>query len=69
MAQISKSNNELLRGSSYQGLLIDLIIYISLMFAVRELYLPKIGFLANGLFWSFTTLIVAIWKMRVRKVI
>ena len=38
------------------------------MFAVREIYLPKIEFLANELFWSFTTLIVAIWRMRARKI-
>ena len=54
--------------SNYQGFLIDLIIYISVMFLVREIYVQKIGFLANGLFWSFTTLIVATWRMRVRGV-
>ena len=63
-----KSKNELLGGTNYHGFLIDLIIYISVMFLVREIYIPKIGFLANGLFWSFTTLIVATWRMRVRKV-
>ena len=54
--------------SNYKGFLIDLIIYISVMFLVREIYVQKIGFLANGLFWSFTTLIVATWRMRVRGV-
>lgn len=38
------------------------------MFLVREIYIPKLGFLANGLFWSLTTLIVATWRMRVRNV-
>lgn len=38
------------------------------MFLVREIYIPKIGFLANGLFWSFTTLVVATWRMKVRGV-
>lgn len=38
------------------------------MFLVREIYIPKLGFLANGLFWSLTTLIVATWRMRARNV-
>ena len=38
------------------------------MFLVRELYIPKIGFMANGLFWSFTTLAVAHWRMSVRHI-
>jgi hypothetical protein len=58
---VSKQNN-------YKGFLIDLIIYISVMFLVREIYIPKVGFIANGLFWSFTTLAVAMWRMRVRGV-
>ena len=59
--KVSKQNN-------YKGFLIDLIIYISVMFLVREIYIPKAGFIANGLFWSFTTLVVATWRMRVRNV-
>lgn len=54
--------------NNYKGFLIDLIIYISIMFLVREIYIPKVGFLANGLFWSFTTLVVATWRMRARGV-
>ena len=38
------------------------------MFLVREIYIPKAGFIANGLFWSFTTLLVATWRMKVRNV-
>ena len=38
------------------------------MFLIREVYLPEIGFLANGLLWSFTTLAVATWRMKVRGV-
>jgi membrane protease YdiL (CAAX protease family) len=38
------------------------------MFLVREIYIPNIGFIANGLFWSFTTLVVASWRMRARGV-
>lgn len=59
--KISAQNN-------YKGFLIDLIIYISIMFLVREIYIPKVGFIANGLFWSFTTLVVATWRMRIRGV-
>jgi CAAX protease family protein len=56
------------KSTNYKGFLIDLIIYISVMFLVREIYVPKVGFIANGLFWSFTTLVIATWRMRVRKV-
>lgn len=38
------------------------------MFLIREVYFPEIGFIANGLFWSFTTLAVATWRMKVRGV-
>ncbi len=48
--------------------LVDLTIYISIMFLIREVYIPKVGFIVNGLFWSITTLIVAQWRMKVRKV-
>ncbi|MDC9723383.1 MAG: CPBP family intramembrane metalloprotease [Urechidicola sp.] len=54
--------------TNYKGFLLDLIIYISVMFLVREIYIPKVGFIVNGLFWSFTTLIVASWRMKVRGV-
>jgi len=54
--------------NNYRGFLFDLIIYISVMFLVREIYIPKAGFIANGLFWSFTTLVVATWRMKVRNV-
>ena len=54
--------------TNYQRFLFDLIIYISVMFLVREIYIPKVGFIANGLFWSLTTLVVASWRMKVRSV-
>jgi len=38
------------------------------MFLIREVYFPDIGFIANGLFWSFTTLVVAGWRMHARGV-
>ena len=63
-----KIENTVSKQNNYKGFLIDLIIYISVMFLVREIYIPKIGFLANGLFWSFTTLVVATWRMKVRNV-
>ncbi len=38
------------------------------MFLVREITIPDVGFITNGLFYSFTTLIVATWRMKVRGV-
>lgn len=38
------------------------------MFLVREVYFPQVGFIANGLFWSLTTLVVAAWRMKARGV-
>lgn len=51
-----------------KGFLFDLIIYISVMFLIREFYFPKVGFIVNGLFWSFSTLVVASWRMKVRTI-
>ncbi|MEX0272752.1 MAG: lysostaphin resistance A-like protein [Flavobacteriaceae bacterium] len=48
--------------------LFDIVIYISIMFLVREIYFPELGFLTNGIFWTLTTLVVATWRMRVRNV-
>lgn len=60
--------NTVTKPTNYKGFLFDLIIYISIMFLVREIYFPKIGFIANGLFWSFTTLVIATWRMKVRNI-
>ncbi len=68
MTENTKSKNELLGSTNYQGFLIDSVIYISVMFLVREIYISQFGFIANGLFWSLTTLIVAMWRMKVRNV-
>lgn len=38
------------------------------MFLVREIYFPGVGFIVNGLFWSFTTLVIAIWRKKVRNI-
>jgi hypothetical protein len=54
--------------SDYLGFCLDLFIYLSVIFLVRELYFPQIEFIANGLFWSFTGLLVAVWRMNVRGV-
>jgi len=63
-----KSSKELLPTQNYKGFFLDLLIYISVMFLVREVYFPKLGFIINGLMWSLTTLVVATWRMRVRGV-
>jgi len=47
---------------------IDLVIYISVMFLVREISIPNAGFITNGFINSFTTLVVASLIMRVRGV-
>jgi hypothetical protein len=66
MTGIIKPKSEFVGETNFKGFLVDLIIYISVMFLVREIYILKVGFIANGLFWSFTTLIVASWRMKVR---
>jgi len=38
------------------------------MFLIREIYFPSVGFVFNGLFWSFTMLAVATWRMSARGV-
>lgn len=48
--------------------LVDLILYLSLMFLIREIYFPSVGFIVNGLFWSLTTLVFATWRMRARRI-
>ncbi len=68
MKENIESKTKLLGGIHHKGFLFDLIIYITVMFLVREIYILKMGFIANGLFWSITTLIVATWRMRVRGV-
>lgn len=50
------------------GFLLDLAIYLAVMFLIREIYFPRLGFIANGLFWSLTCLAVATWRMRARGV-
>ena len=68
MIDNTKSKTELEGKSNYKGFLFDLVIYILVMFLIREIYIPKVGFITNGLFWSFTTLVIAMWRMKVRNV-
>jgi len=60
------TKTEVLKPIKHTGFFVDLVLYIAVMFLVRELYIPNVGFIINGLFWSFTTLIVASWRMKVR---
>lgn len=52
----------------YKGFLFDIILYLSVMFLIREVYFPQLPFIANGLMWSFSTLIIASWRMKVRNI-
>ena len=56
------------RKVSSQAFFIDLIIFISVMFLVREVYFQSVGFMVNGLFWSLSTFIIAAWRMKARGV-
>jgi len=64
----NKISKDLTKPINHKGFLFDLIIYISVMFLIREIYFPTVGFIVNGLFWSLTTLIIATWRMKVRNV-
>ena len=46
--------------------LLDLAIYISIMFLIRETSIPNSHYLVTGFLYSLTTLVVATWQMRVR---
>jgi len=58
------SRNKFEPGAS--AFFVDLLLYLPVMFLIREVYFSSFGFIANGLFWSLTTLVVATWRMRVR---
>jgi hypothetical protein len=51
-----------------QAFFVDLVFYLSVTFLIREVYFAEIGFIANGLLWSLTTLAFATWRMRARGV-
>ena len=61
MSNVLKQNNEL-------NYLFDLVIYIAIMFLIRETYIPNSHYLVTGFLYSGTTLIVATWQMRRRGV-
>lgn len=50
------------------GFVLDLAIYLAVMFAIREVSIPNTSFLVTGIFWTLTTLVVATWRMKVRGV-
>ena len=52
--------------TTHTGILIDLLIYIAVMFLVRQVYIPNLFSLINGLCWTLTTLIVATWRIKAR---
>lgn len=52
----------------YKGFFFDVILYLTVMFVVREIYFSELPFIANGLMWSLSTLIVASWRMKVRNI-
>ncbi|WP_394751027.1 CPBP family intramembrane glutamic endopeptidase [Spongiimicrobium salis] len=52
----------------FKGFFLDLVLYISVMFLVRKVYFDQLHFIANGLLWSFSTLAVATWRMKVRNI-
>ena len=51
---------------NHKGILLDLTIYIAVMFLVREVFIPSLFWMLNGLLWTLTTLAVATWRMKVR---
>ncbi len=63
----SNANIDITKPSSLV-FLFDLIIYISIMFLIREVYFSQFNFLTNGLFWSCTTLLTATILLRLRHV-
>lgn len=44
----------------------DITLYIGVMFLIREVYFLQFNFITNGLFWSFSTLILATFLLKVR---
>mgnify|MGYP007055490397 CR=1 FL=1 len=51
-----------------KGFLFDIIIYLTVMFLIREVYFSQLPFIANGLLWSFSTFTIVIWRMKVRRI-
>ena len=53
---------------NHKGFLFDILLYLTVMFLIREVYFSQLPFIANGLMWSFSTLIIAWWRMKVRNI-
>lgn len=66
--ETTKPETTILKQNNAKGFFWDLIIYISVMFLIREIYFENLNFIANGLFWSLSTLVVATWRMKARGV-
>lgn len=56
------------RSNHRAGFLLDLATYLAVIFLIREIAFPNVGFLVNALFYSLTALAVATWRMRARGV-
>ncbi|MAN58261.1 MAG: CPBP family intramembrane metalloprotease [Flavobacteriaceae bacterium] len=54
--------------TNFKGFLLDLILYLAVMFLIRQVYFSQLSFIPNGLMWSFSTLIIAVWRMKVRNI-
>jgi len=54
--------------SNVTGYLLDLIIYIAIMFLIRETSIPNSHYLVTGFLYSGTTLLLATWMMKRRGV-
>ncbi|NER15267.1 CPBP family intramembrane metalloprotease [Leptobacterium flavescens] len=61
-------SGDITKETNYKGFLLDLVIYLPIMFLIREVSIPNTSFIVTGLFWSFTTLAVASWRMKVRNI-
>ena len=53
---------------NFKGFLFDILLYLTVMFLIREIYFSQLPFIANGLMWSFSTFIIALWRMKVRNI-
>ena len=59
-------NKKTLQESNIKGILFDLTLYILVMFLIREVAIPNVSFLVNGIFWSLTCFALATWRMKAR---
>lgn len=55
-----------LQASNWNGYALDLIVYITIMFLIRETSIPNSHYLVTGFLYSGTTLLVATWMMKRR---